>query len=279
MLVTGGTHAGEFLRLLGNGHEFGIDRLSTATRKGRRDRRGARLGRRFVDGEPVLVMLADNIVEGSIGPWSMPSAPNAPGRRILLTPVRRTRASPPSRSTRTSTTTGASPIVEKPEDPPSRLRRHRHLLLRRRRLRCDPDPRAIGRGELEITDVNNYYVDQGTMAYDVLDGFWGDAGESIDAYYAVNDFVRQRGQQGLTRATQLALRAVQVSRKRRMANAEPMVPTRSPINNTTTHVTRTSSIDMRIWVKTLPVALLPNASSTMWRPNTEIVATSAPARP
>ena len=50
-----------------------------------------------------------------------------------------------------------------------------------------------GRGELEITDVNNYYVDQGTMAFDVLEGFWGDAGESIDAYYAVNDFVRANG--------------------------------------------------------------------------------------
>ena len=50
-----------------------------------------------------------------------------------------------------------------------------------------------GRGELEITDVNNYYVGQRTMAYDILDGFWGDAGESIDAYYAVNDFVREHG--------------------------------------------------------------------------------------
>ena len=41
--------------------------------------------------------------------------------------------------------------------------------------------------------MNNYYVDQQTMAYDVLEGFWGDAGESIDAYYAVNDFVRENG--------------------------------------------------------------------------------------
>ena len=48
------------------------------------------------------------------------------------------------------------------------------------------------RGELEITDVNNWYVERGTMEYDVVDGFWGDAGESIDAYYAVNDFVRSR---------------------------------------------------------------------------------------
>jgi glucose-1-phosphate thymidylyltransferase len=50
-----------------------------------------------------------------------------------------------------------------------------------------------GRGELEITDVNNHYVGEGAMSYDVLDGFWGDAGESIDAYYSVNDHVRRFG--------------------------------------------------------------------------------------
>src|SRR5436305_1838904 len=49
------------------------------------------------------------------------------------------------------------------------------------------------RGELEITDVNNWYVGRGDMAADVVEGFWGDAGESIDAYYAVNDHVRQNG--------------------------------------------------------------------------------------
>jgi glucose-1-phosphate thymidylyltransferase len=50
-----------------------------------------------------------------------------------------------------------------------------------------------GRGELEITDVNNAYVDRGLMEYDVIDGFWGDAGESIDVYYSVIDYVRQNG--------------------------------------------------------------------------------------
>jgi glucose-1-phosphate thymidylyltransferase len=53
--------------------------------------------------------------------------------------------------------------------------------------------RPSGRGELEITDVNNAYVDLGLMDYDVIDGFWGDAGESIDVYYSVIDFVRKNG--------------------------------------------------------------------------------------
>ena len=56
-----------------------------------------------------------------------------------------------------------------------------------------PDLKPSGRGELEITDVNNWYVERGLMEYSLLEGFWGDAGESIDAYYAVNDFVRNNG--------------------------------------------------------------------------------------
>ena len=56
-----------------------------------------------------------------------------------------------------------------------------------------PELEPSGRGELEITDVNNWYLEQGLMEYDVLDGFWGDAGESIQAYHAVGDFVRQHG--------------------------------------------------------------------------------------
>ncbi len=50
-----------------------------------------------------------------------------------------------------------------------------------------------GRGELEITDVNNAYIDRGEMEFDVINGFWGDAGESIDVYYQVIDFVRAHG--------------------------------------------------------------------------------------
>ena len=55
----------------------------------------------------------------------------------------------------------------------------------------DLEPSA--RGELEITDVNNHFVERDHMAHDVQEGFWGDAGESIEAYYAVNDFVRANG--------------------------------------------------------------------------------------
>src|SRR5215471_21860607 len=70
MLVTGGTHAGEFLRLLGNGHEFGIDRLSYAYQEkagGIAEALG--LAERFVDGDKMVVMLGDNILEQSIATY------------------------------------------------------------------------------------------------------------------------------------------------------------------------------------------------------------------
>src|SRR5271169_2749336 len=88
MLVTGGTHAGEFLRLLGNGQEFGIDRLSYAYQErpgGIAEALG--LAERFCDGDPVLVMLADNVVERSIRPMVEAFRADPTGARILLTEV------------------------------------------------------------------------------------------------------------------------------------------------------------------------------------------------
>jgi glucose-1-phosphate thymidylyltransferase len=84
-------------------------------------------------------------------------------------------------------------IVEKPDDPPSEYAVTGIYFYDEQVWDVIPTLEPSGRGELEITDVNNWYVAQGTMEYDVLDGFWGDAGESIDAYYEVNDYVRANG--------------------------------------------------------------------------------------
>ena len=84
-------------------------------------------------------------------------------------------------------------IVEKPAEPASEYAVTGAYLYDDAVWEVIPTLSPSGRGELEITDVNNWYVERGQMAYDVLEGFWGDAGESIDAYYAVNDFVRLHG--------------------------------------------------------------------------------------
>src|SRR5207244_3622717 len=82
-------------------------------------------------------------------------------------------------------------IVEKPESPPSRFAVTGAYFYDEQVWDVLPTLRPSGRGELEITDVNNWYVGRQAMEADVVEGFWGDAGESIDAYYEVNDFVRR----------------------------------------------------------------------------------------
>jgi len=89
-----------------------------------------------------------------------------------------------------------SRIVEKPESPPSEFAVTGVYFYDADVFDVIPTLEPSARGELEITDVNNHYVGQGTMEYDVVEGFWGDAGESIDVYYAVNDFVRAHGANG-----------------------------------------------------------------------------------
>jgi glucose-1-phosphate thymidylyltransferase len=194
MLVTGGTHAGEFFRLLGNGHEHGIDKLLYAYQErpgGIAEALG--LAERFVDRDRVCVMLADNVLERCFRPSAERFGEQEGGARVLLA-----RESDPGhlRHLGVPELDGdgrITRVVEKPDEPPSEFAVTGVYFYDETVWDVLPTLEPSGRGELEITDVNNWYVEQGTMEYDVLDGFWGDAGESIDAYYAVNDFVRANG--------------------------------------------------------------------------------------
>jgi glucose-1-phosphate thymidylyltransferase len=193
MLVTGGTHAGEFFRLLGNGHEYGIDRLLYAYQeKAGGIAEALALAERFVDRDRVVVMLADNVVEQSLRPSVENFERQEAGARILLS-----RVADPShlRHLGVPELDGdrVTRIIEKPQDPPSDFAVTGIYFYDGTVWDVVPTLTPSGRGELEITDVNNAYVDRGTMEFDVLEGFWGDAGESIDAYYEVNDFVRTNG--------------------------------------------------------------------------------------
>ena len=193
MLVTGGTHAGEFLRLLGNGHEWGIDRLLYAYQEkpgGIAEALG--LAERFCSGEPVCVFLADNILEHGIAASVRAFSTQQAGARILLGRV----ADPAHlRHLGVPELDGGKVIriQEKPETPLSSYAVTGVYFYDAGVFDVIKTLVPSGRGELEITDVNNAYVDAGDMQYDVIEGYWGDAGESIDAYYEVNDFVRAHG--------------------------------------------------------------------------------------
>jgi glucose-1-phosphate thymidylyltransferase len=193
LLVTGGTHAGEFFRLLGDGHGHGIGLLQYAYQEreaGIADALG--LAERFAGDDRVLVMLADNIFERSIKPAIENFERQERGARIVLSKVEEAEH---LRHLGVAELDGdkVTRIVEKPETPPSEYAVTGLYFYDPSVFEFLPTLSPSARGELEITDVNNWFVEKGEMEYDVVEGFWGDAGESIDAYYEVNDFVRQNG--------------------------------------------------------------------------------------
>ena len=194
MVVTGGTHAGEFLRLLGNGEAYGCDRLLYAYQEkpgGIAEALG--LAAHFVELEHCVVMLADNVFERSLAPTVERFRGQQYGGRVLL-------AREPSREhlrhlgvPELDGDGRLVRVVEKPDEPPSEYAVTGVYFYDGAVWDVLPSLEPSGRGELEISDVNNWYIERGAMEYDVVEGFWGDAGESIDAYYAVNDFVRRSG--------------------------------------------------------------------------------------
>jgi glucose-1-phosphate thymidylyltransferase len=194
MLVTGGTHAGEFFRLLGNGHEHGIERLFYAYQ----DQAGGiaealALAERFVERDKVCVMLADNVFERSLQPIVQNFEHQATGGRIVLSRVEEDEHLRHLGVAVMADDGRVTQIVEKPESPPSKFAVTGVYFYDEHVWDVVPTLEPSGRGELEITDVNNWYVGESLMEADVVEGFWGDAGESIDAYYEVNDFVRRNG--------------------------------------------------------------------------------------
>ena len=193
MLVTGGAHAGEFFRLLGDGSEYGVRRLLY----GYQEREGGiaealSIAGRFVGDDRAAVVLADNLFERSIRPAVESFAAQPRGARILLA---RVEDESHLRHLGVAELDGdrVARIVEKPEAPRSPYAVTGFYLYDASVFDVISRLKPSERGELEITDVNTWYVERDEMEFEIIDGFWGDAGESIDAYHDVSDFVRRHG--------------------------------------------------------------------------------------
>ena len=163
LLVTGGTHAGEFFRLLGDGHGHGIGLLQYAYQEreaGIADALG--LAERFAGDDRVLVMLADNIFERSIKPAIDNFGKQERGARIVLSKVEQPEH---LRHLGVAELDGDKVvrIVEKPETPPSEFAVTGLYFYDPTVFEFLPTLSPSARGELEITDVNNWFVEQGTM--------------------------------------------------------------------------------------------------------------------
>ena len=189
LLVTGGKNAGEFLRLLGNGRDFGLKHLNYTYQEGEGGIAEALgLAEHFADGEPICVVLGDNIIENNICAAVEKFKSQKRGAKILLKEV------PDAQRFGVAEIRGDRVIAieEKPRTPKSRYAVIGVYLYDASVFEKIPRLKPSGRGELEITDVNNFYVQEGTLTYDFLDGWWTDAG-TFESLLRANNLVAQTG--------------------------------------------------------------------------------------
>ncbi len=172
LVVTGGNSAGDFLRLLENGDELGVT-LSYAYQRGEGGIAAAlRLAERFAAGEAICVVLGDNIIERDIRATVDAYRQRNGGACILLKEVE----DPERFGVAVREGDRITRIVEKPKDPPSNLAVIGIYMYDNEVFRIIQALKPSGRGELEITDVNNAYIAAGRMTYGILQGWWTDAG-------------------------------------------------------------------------------------------------------
>jgi glucose-1-phosphate thymidylyltransferase len=174
MIVTGGNSAGDFLRLLGNGREFGLKDIYYTYQEGEGGIADAlKLCEHFADEERIVVILGDNIVRDSIAPYVRKFEEQESGARILLKEV----DDPERFGCPELDGDRIVRIEEKPSVPKSRYAVTGIYMYDRNVFEFCRYLKPSERGELEITDVNNAYIQAGTLRYDVLEGWWADAGQ------------------------------------------------------------------------------------------------------
>jgi glucose-1-phosphate thymidylyltransferase len=173
LVVTGGNNAGDFLRLLGNGSEFGLKHLNYTYQQGEGGIAAAlSLAEHFAEGGKICVILGDNIIERNIQRAADAFRAQARGAKILLkrVPDPERFGVPVLRGSRVTR------IIEKPRRAPSPYAVTGIYFYDAAVFDYVRELKPSRRGELEITDVNNRYIAAGSMTYEVLRGWWTDAG-------------------------------------------------------------------------------------------------------
>ena len=189
LLVTGGKNAGEFLRLLGNGKEFGLKHMNYTYQ----EREGGiaealGLAEHFAEEGPICVVLGDNLIEYNICQAAENFKRQPRGAKVILKKV------PDAQRFGVAEIRGTRVvnIEEKPQAPKSDYAvigiyfYDSSVFEKIHRLK------PSGRGELEITDVNNFYIEEGTLTYEILEGWWTDAG-TFESLLRANNLVAQTG--------------------------------------------------------------------------------------
>lgn len=187
LIVSGSGHAGDFLELLGDGHEFGARFSYTVQQEAGGIAQALGLAEDFADEDNIAVILGDNIYEDNIAVHVESFENQKKGAKIFLKEV-----PDPERFGVAEIQNGKIiNIKEKPKEPKSNLAVTGLYMYDYQVFNEIKKLRPSDRGELEITDINNFYINQGTATYEVIEGFWSDAGKFESLFKSAN-FARKK---------------------------------------------------------------------------------------
>ena len=189
LIVTGGNNAGDFLRLLENGKEFGLKHINYTYQQGEGGIAAAlSLAEFFADNDKIVVVLGDNIIEGNIRAAVDKFRAQKEGARILLKEV----TDPQRFGVPVFEGKKIIRVEEKPANPASNYAVIGIYMYDHRVFEFIRSLQPSQRGELEITDVNNFYIGEGKMEWDMLSGWWSDAG-TFESLQSAGNMVAKTG--------------------------------------------------------------------------------------
>ncbi len=188
MIVTGGNNAGDFLKLLGNGQEFGLEHINYTYQRGEKGIADAlSLAEHFAEGQKIVVILGDNIIEEPIKKYVERFSRQPEGARILIKEV----PDPERFGVVELKDKKIITISEKPKKPKSSHIVTGIYMYDAQVFDIIRTLKPSWRGELEITDVNNAYLQKSQLYYDILHGFWTDCGLP-ETLYRASTLVRKK---------------------------------------------------------------------------------------
>lgn len=188
LIVSGEGHAGDFLELLGDGREFGVNLSYCVQPEAGGIAQALGLAENFSDKGNIVVILGDNIFEDDLVPHNVESfEKQKAGARLFLKEI----SDPERFGVAEVKNKKIVNIEEKPKKPKSNLAVTGLYMYDNQVFDVIKTLKPSGRGELEITDVNNFYIKKGIASYDVLKGFWSDAG-TFESLFKASEFIRSK---------------------------------------------------------------------------------------
>jgi len=188
MIVSGKGHAGAFLELLQSGKELGAKFSYGVQEEAGGIAQALGLCRDFAENGKLVVILGDNVLEDSIESAVKDFTKQDKGAKVFLKPV----DNPKSYGVAEVEGDKIINIEEKPKKPKTDLAVIGVYMYDSQVWDIIENLKPSGRGELEITDVNNHYIQKGEMTYEKLQGFWGDAGESFESLLEVANYLAKK---------------------------------------------------------------------------------------